>query len=399
MSKPKIIYLSEVVFSPHMCNVFGVAALKNAGFNVELIEFSAALHPEYSKQQTIEVDNLFSNVRKFSKLNDVISAIANEKRGSIFILFMWFRLKTWPLFKVLSTRNHTYGLQLQNCHPSPGYKELPLSRTIFKVLSKPNLIVEKMFNKTPLRLLGIKPANFYIAGGLISANHRLIGKHTEIVWTSAHDYGVYIDELSEKENLIKGKYVVFLDEYWPYHEDWVLIGKQLITPEKYYPKMCELFDYVEASLGCKVIIAAHPRSKYEDKPGIYGERTIIKGKTVKLVKNAQLVIAHDSLSLNFANLFEKPVLFTKFDFDPYFDGEVVPDAMAEAFGKKAISLDLEDTISNINISVEMLVNIKAYTTYRNNFIVTKQGMGRKNWEIVSNYLQKVSCSEFGDDVV
>lgn len=398
--RPTVVYLTEVVFSSHMCNAFGVRLLCEHGYNVELWNISAALHAGYDRQYASEPDNHpFSRTVRFSSMAEISGAIRNSSPKTIFILFIWYRLETWPIFRALSRSNRLYGTQLQNSHPSPGYTSQPLVRTIRKVLSKPRLLLDKLFALTPLHRLGVRHADFFIAGGRASAAHRLIGPNTRIIWTSANDYSIFLEERNNPERTIEDeRYMVFLDEYWPYHEDWVLIGTAApITPEKYYPRMCELFDYAEELFGCPVVIAAHPRSHYEDKPGLYGTRRVIKGKTANLVKNCWCVIAHDSLSINLANLFEKPVIFTKFTFDPSFDGEVVPDAMAEAFGKKAINLDQVASVREIDLKAELYLDHAAYDRYRNDYIVTDQACDRKNWTIVLDFLNGLYDAAVGDN--
>lgn len=398
--RPTVVYLTEVVFSSHMCNAFGVKLLCEHGYNVELWNISAALHAGYDRQYTTsEPDHLFSRAVSFSSMAEISRAIQNSSPETVFILFMWYRLETWSIFRALSRSNRIYGTQLQNSQPSSGYTRQPLFRTIRKILSKPRLLLDKLFALTPLHKLGVRHADFFIAGGRASAANRLIGPQTRIIWTSANDYSIFLDERNSPERTIAdNRYLVFLDEYWPYHEDWVLIGTSApITPEKYYPRMCELFDHAEELFGCPVVIAAHPRSNYEDKPGLYGNRRVIKGKTANLVKDAWCVIAHDSLSINLANLFEKPVIFTKFTFDPSFDGEVVPDAMAEAFGKKAINLDLVDSVREIDLKAELSIDHDAYHRYRNDYIVTDQALGRKNWAIVLDFLNSLPGATTGDN--
>ena len=63
---------------------------------------------------------------------------------------------------------------------------------------------------------------------------------------------------------------------------------------------------MEKDYGCEVIIAAHPKSNYQD--GTFGNRRIIYGKTPELIKNAKLVIHQCSTTFFLAVLFKKDFL-------------------------------------------------------------------------------------------
>jgi len=388
----QIIYLSEVIFNQHMSNAFGVNILRSRGYSVELWDISAIFHPQYNDKckNNVHVD-CFNNVRFFKELSAVVNAIKSQPDNTIFLLFMWYRIETWQIFRTLSKFRRFYGLQLQNSHPSPKLQRFSWKRTISKLTQKPSLVINKLFSFLKPSYTGIRSADFFVAGGKITATHPLISESTNIIWTSAYDYSLYLEEQKQNNRIAsESDYIVFLDNYWPYHEDFILLGKPLISPEDYYPKMRDLFDLAENKTGYKVIIAAHPKSFYDDKLDLFGNRSIYKGNTLNLVKHAHMVIAHDSLSLNFAVLYNKPVLFTKFNFDPLFDGEVIPDAMAEAFGKQAINLDIPNIIDTIDFSAEMLVNQPAYVTYMENYIVTPKGLKKNSWETVADYFDSMS---------
>ena len=103
------------------------------------------------------------------------------------------------------------------------------------------------------------------------------------------------------------RYVVFLDENLPFHPDVSIWNKQNLDPEKYFQCLNNLFDKIEKSLSLEVIVALHPKSEYKD--GVFLNRSTYKYRTAELVKNCEFVIAHDSLSMSFAVLNNKPLLF------------------------------------------------------------------------------------------
>jgi len=103
----------------------------------------------------------------------------------------------------------------------------------------------------------------------------------------------------------KYEYSVFLDCYLPYHPDLEKLNQKSINPEVYFCKMNKIFQRFENQIGTKIIVAAHPKAKYV-KNEFLG-REVLYGKTINLVKGAKYVLTHNSLSINFALIFGKPI--------------------------------------------------------------------------------------------
>lgn len=100
-------------------------------------------------------------------------------------------------------------------------------------------------------------------------------------------------------------YILFIDTYYPLHPDFHGdTGMNYANVEEYRSLMRRFFDFVEKKYTLPVIIAAHPKAIYIG--GEYGERKIIKGNTCNLVKFANLIITHESNSLSFIALSNKP---------------------------------------------------------------------------------------------
>ena len=98
--------------------------------------------------------------------------------------------------------------------------------------------------------------------------------------------------------------------------------------------MNNFFKLIEDQLGLEVIIAAHPRSNYENHPDYFKGRKCIRGQLVKLARECKLILAHDSTALSFASLLYKPVVFvTSSELNSSFQGPSIIE-MAKYFGKK-----------------------------------------------------------------
>jgi hypothetical protein len=179
---------------------------------------------------------------------------------------------------------------------------------------------------------------------------------------------------------------VFLDEYLPFHPDLLYTGNPPPCPaEEYYPQLRQFFDHLEAEYGVHITVAAHPKSQYEHHPDYFGGRPVIRGDTPVMVQRAGFVILHASTSLNFAILFEKPVIFVtnrRIDANPGICrlGAILS-TMASILGKKPVLLDEPCTL---DWHRELTVDREAYARYRD-WYIKKQGTEERNtWDIVAD---------------
>jgi len=235
-------------------------------------------------------------------------------------------------------------------------------------------------------IYSIPPATFCFLGGESSLiEHPLVNSITKLIWCHTLDYDLYLNNVTRGYLDEKGIYAVFLDEYLPFHQDYVI--HQLDTPtspEVYFSKLNTFFDLVELKLGLKVVIAAHPSSFYEQHPDYFSGRTIAKYKTIDLVKSAKLVLAHGSTSLNFAVLFQKPVIL------------LTTNEIRHSFLQKNINafqswlncpLVIVENATEVNLSYEELkINHNAYQRYKEHFIKQSGSDNIPAFQIVINTL-------------
>lgn len=119
------------------------------------------------------------------------------------------------------------------------------------------------------------------------------------------DYESYMDVI-ENKNITSNKYIVFIDNYFPFHPDLIFHhGLNLDGAEEYQQSLKQLFNHLEKEYKIPVVIAAHPKAEYSDEA--FGYRKIVKYKTAELVINSSYVIQHTSNSISFAILANKPI--------------------------------------------------------------------------------------------
>jgi len=123
------------------------------------------------------------------------------------------------------------------------------------------------------------------------------------------DYDRYLEEEMSSQKNIYGDYVVMLDEFGPYHPDYLNTDNEPVcNVETYYLQLNRFFGQLEEVVGVNVLIAAHHRYSYKMVIP-FGGREIVVGRIVQLVKHAQLILAYASTSINYAVLYKVPLIF------------------------------------------------------------------------------------------
>ena len=112
-----------------------------------------------------------------------------------------------------------------------------------------------------------------------------------------------------KIDIIRNKYVVFLDVFLPYHPDTPLMNLPLIEyPDIYFSEMNSFFDLIEDKYNLEVVIAAHPSANYIGNE--FNDRKIIENRTRELVRSSEFVLSHHSNSISYAILYNKDIVFS-----------------------------------------------------------------------------------------
>lgn len=260
------------------------------------------------------------------------------------------------------------------------------------LIDEKKFLLEKIFRKI-IFFLYFKSFSFLCFVGYLSrlkvvlgarANELFLdGRYISYAKFYAHTLDYELDKFNISDNCkfsSTEKYAVFLDEFAPFHPDNEQIFGKSFTDYagNYYANLGRLFDVVE-SQGYKVVIAAHPRSRYsEDGFGwCFGDRYIAYGCTAELVRQSAFCLAHFSTSINYCVLNDKPVLQMSTmlyrDIPEYI---VAFDSVREELG-----LDYIDIDSNELIFVEPTINRAKYNRYMEMYIKAKNSPNMSIYEI------------------
>jgi len=379
----KIIFFLEAYFNQRDYERFGIDILKDNGFEVEVWEFTEFITSEEYRQikppDPIDCENRIS----FRSETEVISKILTLTPSCFVVSFIHCNQRTMGLHKALTKKRIPYCIHGFALPTSITKKEIILNR--FR-----NFAFKKLIKKiNDLNYLSFRPADIILATGeKYSTGGFLVNKKSEILWVHSFDYDTYL-KANKFPAYVDSRVGVFLDEYFPFHSDFANADlNSTVTPEEYYPLLCNFFGYLEKKFAVRIIIAAHPRSHYDRHGDCFGKREVIRGKTAELVRSNGFALMHHSTAINFAVLFKKPIIFMTTDkLDSFLLEDPSVEWLANFFGKKAHNLSRN---IDIDFEAEMSINEKAYHDYRNAYIKKDGSEELPCWQILANRIKTLN---------
>ncbi|MDP8230769.1 MAG: hypothetical protein P9L93_06690 [Candidatus Gorgyraea atricola] len=387
----RVIFLIESPFNLRDYKRFGIEILEKDGFYVEVWDLSPLLYSSFSKIYSPPDAFKYEKLTILDNKVEMCDKLSNLSHSDFVINFIAYNFKGLEIYRALSKSSADYAVCHINIIPISKISKSTISSKLLKVIKQlasiryPS-VWKRLFMKLPPRCIGVRAPKLILLGGNKCAdNHYPADKHTENIQIHSLDYDLYLEN---KNNIFAEKPVaVFLDEFLPFHSDFILMGRPSpAKPEIYYKLLNDFFDIVEKETGLEVVIAAHPRSTYENFPDYFNGRKCIRGKTVELTRDCKLILTHCSTSLNFANLFYKSIIFITYsDIDSSYEGCQIK-MTAKCYGKRPIFIDKD---RQIDFQKEFLVNKNCYDNFRREHIKADNSEDLLFWQIVSNRLKKM----------
>lgn len=389
-NQKKVIYLISSPLSERDFNRFGIKNWVNKGWKVNVFDCTFFLFPKFWK--FINGDKLscnFEGLKIFHNINEALAAIQSLENKVVYIDFLGFSAAETQIRKVAHRNGVIVRMSLSSI-PEPKSK-----KNIFYVLSlikNPIISFEKLIFLIQTKLEQIRAKgtipDYLVVGGtksMLDVNN----KKTLVIKAHNFDYDFFIKEKQTKLNK-KEKFLVFLDEDGPYHSDYIRLGmKPFVTANKYFPVIDLGLSEIARSLNLKVKIAAHPRSNYGSKQIKY-KHPIIENKTFKLIRNAEVIVAHSSTALQLAIIMKKPIIFITTD-------EIQNKSYARSYAKTInyFATELGSRVVNLN-EVSNIINWKDYLSidkekykkYIDTYVKTKGSPKKLSWDIVIKNIEK-----------
>ncbi len=276
MKLERVVYLISTPFSERDNERFGLDIFIKHNIEVKVVDITEYSNKEVSDRYVSDLNINFSYLEKLSSFEEIKTYILSTPVNTIFISNIIIETeKDLRVLNLLEETGKKFGTMLAGSLPISSIKMSFFTRLKglnFKRLQK------GIRARIGCLFYGVINYTFVISSGLVS-KEIVKKKHPESKVIEAHalDYDLYLAKKGELK-IDQKKYVVFLDEFFPFHSDYIRLGEDYSSSaSEYYKKLSNFFDYIERSMGLEVIIGAHPRSYYQRLPDYWNGRNVVMG--------------------------------------------------------------------------------------------------------------------------
>ena len=175
----------------------------------------------------------------------------------------------------------------------------------------------------------------------------------------------------------KKNFFVYLDQNYQFSHDIKIIDYKYEF-STFEEEINNFLLSLKKKLNIDIVIASHPKRNLSKKSILTKNWKIIKGKTTELVANSTAVIAHNSASINYAVLNNKPLIFLTTNQLENSDMFETINSYSKYFEKKKINVsEINYDDFNFDKSEYLKINKKLYDKYIKNFIALNKNKNFK----------------------
>jgi hypothetical protein len=263
-----------------------------------------------------EDSSFLVNIIKFENYADFEICLRRQEniKKTLFISIMTFDWYIDKLYLLLKRYGCVLGVFGRNTFPISIVNENKILRRLFrlnifklkKVLNMYKFV--KHYNEKRLKEYDV----VFLGGnlgwqGIGHINYSDL-EGAEIIKVNSNDYDTYL--INKKcERVVSEEYILFLDEYLPFHPDTKMFKIKTVPAEEYYYSLNKFFSLLESRFKIPVIIAAHPKAEKYKAKNYFEKRKVYFNKTIALSRYARFVVAHDSTSVNYPISFNVRIHF------------------------------------------------------------------------------------------
>lgn len=367
MQYNKFIFLYISNFCARISDFFGIEEWVLNGYDVEYWDLSAFTCHEHLADYKVKglTIRIIKDVSEFSSL-----VKDYQKYKTLYFTWVNYCWYSAGFYRVLSKYNCEYAFFDNSLIPSAS------TRKKFKGLFSRRFwgVVKNSYYKYILKIFNLKVANYYFQLSESFVGVDKTNSTTVHGWCNSGDF-----ENNRKLSIVKeGKYIVFLDQYIPYHNDNVLNGFKKADPKKYFASLNRCFDIIEKKYGVPIVIAAHPAAtKYKENNPFNG-RDLIYNQTSELVKSCEMVLAHFTTALSYVVLNEKNLILLTSDaikeVRPEIDEFII--RLADLLGIRCVN---QDYATENDFTIDEL-NIDKYNDYKYRYLTNRHSENYSNFE-------------------
>lgn len=297
MGYSNIVIISSNGLDFRIKTLFAVDKLLESGVRLEYWNVSDLTY----KAEVIESNVASLNTYVIETIKDFEERVQiNRAKDFLYIVYMNYCYATYACYRALA-KNKAHILYCVN-----GLCPAILTKSDWKRYFQHTLmkIWTRIANKTCL----VAPAKYeLLTSGKASLNYKT-DKNTKVLRYNTTDYTVTMESMNESMMRRDINYVVFIDQYLPFHSDVKLTGVKNPQSEPYYSRLNLLFCKIEEAYNCKVFIAAHPASIKYKEHNYYEGREVFFGETGQLIKDSIGVLGHFSTAVAFPVIYKKKMI-------------------------------------------------------------------------------------------
>lgn len=345
----------------------------------------------YSNKTTTDSFDFAGTVKitSYKQIKDYLKKQNNS--NTLYISIMTFEGRVFRLFRLFTKFNLTLGVFARGVFPNGA--ETDKKSKVSKILKIFSFVRVATFLGNKITLVAkkygfVKPYDYIFKAGEFGYHGLGMGSEidiqkSKIIEVNTVDYDRFIVH-KELPSLREEEYIVFLDQYLPYHPDASYFEVKTVESEPYFNEINGFFDRLEQATGKKVVIAAHPKAELYKEFNPYNNRPLFFNQSNDLVKDAYLVLTHASTAVCFPVCYQKRIILLLSD---YLSG-VLPHFLAiaksivPACGATIIAMDNKD---EIHIPEE--IDFTKYNDFKYKYLTSQDSENQLSADIFINFIK------------
>jgi len=338
---------------------FGLATLQDAGIQTQLWDLSPLYHPNSTRLPLS--DSSWVDLSRCSSLED-LRALCETLTTDHVVIFIggldsastWCRRQMLRLIFATPARLTTISLghlpvlplkdvqgagqRLRSLNFVTRLRDGNRWRSLYRRLIITAFISRLRLQRRVRFGSAIRPLDRIWAGTRVSGIAQChTNRATNVTFIHSLDYDFVLN--ATPAPAFPSPYFVFIDQMGPLHPDVELLGLTFpLSMEKYSSMVCRGLAHIEAHLGLKAVIAAHPRASPGALESWYNGRQVIYGNTPALIAHASAVASESSTSIGLAAVHRKSIVLMTADV-MFPESQMYTHALCDALGTDLLDLD------------------------------------------------------------
>ena len=208
------------------------------------------------------------------------------------------------------------------------------------------------------------------------------------IYSYTFDYDTYLEfeknnSKTHKNNIKRKISAVFIDQNLADNTDFLITKHKTVKREIYYNELKLFFNSLNSNKW-NIKIALHPKNEMKNIQKYFFEYKMIYNSTIREVKNSDIIFCHYSTALNFAYLFNKPiiVIYTNEMKDNHYFQRFMS-ALCDYH--KITPLNISEFKDN-DIDIDKYSNTSKYADYIIDYIKHPKSKNNYIWQEFTNFL-------------